>query len=645
MATLEVDQEQPLASGSRVRRLVVEKTDPVGLDFPDPVRPPGPPEPKRKSAPPKILLVDEDPDDRALAIRLLRKEYADLRLTQVWDQERFDEALKGKPYDLVITDFHLLWADGLQVLRQVQERWPSCPVIMFTGVGNEDVALQAMKLGLADYVVKHPVHFARLPVVAQRALAQLDSQRSAREAEGRWRRLFEDLPIGLYRTTPGGLILEANHALRHMLRYPAEKSIRSLDTAEVYMDRGRRAQWLALLDDHGVVKDFEAEFRRFDGRRIWVRENTRAVYDERGEILCYEGSLEDITAHKLAERALRSSEQELGAVFDHAPLMMMLLDQRLRIRKVNLAVADYAERTQSELLDKSVGQTLRCLWAEENGDPGAFSPSCRRCPICRCAENSVMNGMVHQDVEVCLPVRLGEEEVESDFEVTTSPMSLQGQRMLLLCLQDITQQKLAAQEALESRDELERAMGGVINALVEMLATRDPYTAGHQQRVASLASAIALEMGLDERVVAAVRMAAIIHDLGKVAVPSEILTKPSRLTRLEFDIMKMHPQVGFDILSKLEFPWPVSEVALQHHERLDGSGYPNGIRGEEIRLEARVIAVADVVEAMASHRPYRPSLGIKRALEEIHQQKGMQYDPDVVEACVRLAGREGFALV
>jgi PAS domain S-box-containing protein len=596
----------------------------------------------------RLLLVDEDPDDRAMVVQVLRKQFPRMRVTQVWDAERLEAALNGRAFDAVITDYHLLWGDGIRVLRRVREAWPDCPVIMFTGAGSEEVAVEAMKLGLEDYLVKHPRHFIRLSAVLRRVLEQRQQQKLAREAESQYRRLFEHLPLGLYRATPGGRLLEANPAMNQLLRLPPDTDLATLDTQQVYMDPQRRAEWLAELDANDVVKDFVAEFKRPDGERIWVRENTHAVRDEQGRVLYYEGSLEDITARKKAEIALQSSEQELAVVFDNAPFMMLLLDRKLRIRKANRAVTHFVHRDKRSLLGKPVARALNCALAVRRDQAGGRShlmADCRECTICRQSENTVMNNISHEKVEVRIPVVLERRKQDHDFLVTTIPVRIGGSRMVLLCVQDITEQKRTAKLAMESRGELERAMGAVIHALAEMLATRDPYTAGHQQRVADLGSAIGLEMGLTDDQVSGIRMASIIHDLGKVAVPSEILTKPGRLTRLEFDIMKMHPQVGFDILSKLTFPWPVADVALQHHERLDGTGYPQGLRGDEIRIEARIVAVADVVEAMASHRPYRPSLGITRALEEITRQKGSRYDPDVVDACVALAGREGFALV
>ncbi|MBI2865587.1 MAG: HD domain-containing protein [Chloroflexi bacterium] len=193
-------------------------------------------------------------------------------------------------------------------------------------------------------------------------------------------------------------------------------------------------------------------------------------------------------------------------------------------------------------------------------------------------------------------------------------------------------------------ERLQQAMEGTIRAIALTVEMRDPYTAGHQQRVAQLAVAIATEIGLTEEQVQGIRLAATIHDLGKIHVPAEILSKPSRLTAIEYNMIKTHPDAGFDILKTIDFPWPIAQIVLQHHERMDGSGYPHGLQGEDILLEARIVAVADTVEAMASHRPYRPTLGVDKALAEIATHRGVLYDPAVVDACLRLFAGNRFQL-
>ena len=203
-------------------------------------------------------------------------------------------------------------------------------------------------------------------------------------------------------------------------------------------------------------------------------------------------------------------------------------------------------------------------------------------------------------------------------------------------LRDISESKQAEIERQHSFERLRKSLEETVNALASAVEMRDPYTAGHQKRVTELTHAIAIEMELPEGQIEGLRLASLIQDIGKIRVPGEILSKPGKLSHIDFGAIEIHPQVGYDILKSVEFPYPVAQIVLQHHERMDGSGYPWQLKGKEILLEARILAVADVVEAIASHRPYRPSLGINKALEEISRNKGSLYDPKVVDTCLKL---------
>lgn len=209
---------------------------------------------------------------------------------------------------------------------------------------------------------------------------------------------------------------------------------------------------------------------------------------------------------------------------------------------------------------------------------------------------------------------------------------------------DITQQKINEEELKQSFEKVRKAMGGIIQAMALTVESKDPYTAGHQQRVSNLARTIAQEMNLSKDQVEAIRLAGVVHDLGKISVPAEILSKPTKLSDLEFSLIKGHPQTSYEILKDIDFPWPIAQIALQHHERMNGSGYPSGLQGEEIMIEAQVLMVADVVEAIASHRPYRAARGIDLALEEIEKNKGELYNPAVVDACLKLFRKKNFSL-
>lgn len=205
------------------------------------------------------------------------------------------------------------------------------------------------------------------------------------------------------------------------------------------------------------------------------------------------------------------------------------------------------------------------------------------------------------------------------------------------------ERKIAEEKLKTDCDKLQKNLDEFIQLIVFISELNDPFTAGHQRKVTQLACAIAKEMGLSEKQFKGIYMASRIHDIGKMKVPAEILNKPAKLTETELNIIKTHPQAGYELLKHIEFQWPIAQIVLQHHEKCDGSGYPAALRNKEILLEARIISVADVVEAMCSSRSYRPSLNIEKAMEEISQNKGTLYDTQVVEACLKILADGEFA--
>ena len=227
-------------------------------------------------------------------------------------------------------------------------------------------------------------------------------------------------------------------------------------------------------------------------------------------------------------------------------------------------------------------------------------------------------------------------------EISLSSVKVNKKWHSVAIIRDVSERKIVEKKIKQDRQELKKTLDNTVNALVKTIGLRDPYTSGHQKRVSKLAVAIARELELSEKEVKLIKIAALIHDIGKATIPMEILNKPTKLARVEINLIKAHPQTGYDILKDISFPWAVEEVVLQHHERIDGSGYPRGLKEDEILIGAKIIAVADVVEAMSSHRPYRPALGIKKALEEISQNRGILYDPKVADTCLKLFRKKKF---
>ncbi|MFC1626232.1 HD-GYP domain-containing protein [Pseudomonadota bacterium] len=247
----------------------------------------------------------------------------------------------------------------------------------------------------------------------------------------------------------------------------------------------------------------------------------------------------------------------------------------------------------------------------------------------------------HTRLERLIEERTAQLQASEEKLLERVQVSEKARKAMLYMLEDLNESEKAL---LTSHSHLKKALEGTITAISKAVEARDPYTAGHQRRVADLAVAIAGEIGCSEDMIEGILLGASIHDIGKIHMPAEILSKPAKLTDLEYQLIQNHAQIGYDILQEIDFPWPIADIAHQHHEHLDGSGYPQGLKGEEICLEARIVAVADTVEAMASHRPYRPSLGIDMALDELKQSRGVLYDPVVVDACLKIFLEKSYTL-
>ncbi len=248
-----------------------------------------------------ILIIDDNPDDRTLARRKLEQEFAKPQIQEISDATELERALAERNFDLVVTDYQLRWADGLTILRDVKERYPDCPVVMFTGTGNEEVAVEAMKAGLDDYIIKSPKHYARLAVAVRAAVERSLQRQALQEAQNRYQRLFEGVPLGLYRMTLTGQVLEANSALLQLLGYDNMQALVDAGLLERHFEPEVRRLWQRRMEAEGVVQDFEMSLRRCNNTPIWVNHNARSIRDETGKVLYYEGAIEDITQRKQAE--------------------------------------------------------------------------------------------------------------------------------------------------------------------------------------------------------------------------------------------------------------------------------------------------------------------------------------------------------
>lgn len=324
------------------------------------------------------------------------------------------------------------------------------------------------------------------------------------------------------------------------------------------------------------------------------------------------------------EQNLKNQEKFLKLILNHDPNPIYVKDEKGNFILVNDSHANLYKLSPKEIIGKNEGVLLNKLGYTET-------------------ELKTITSEDKQILKSNFPVFKSTQKFnyrskeEKYFQLTKMPIKLPNQRRGVLGVAvDITRRKLVEDKLKMSIKKLQNLLHETINGLVTAMEMRDPYTAGHQRRVAILATEIAKEMNLDEFIVDGIRLSALIHDIGKMSIPAEILSKPGQLTSSEIKLIRYHPESGYEILKSIDFPWPVAKIVLQHHERIDGSGYPNGLTDGEILLEAKIIAVSDLVEAMASYRPFRPAIGLEEALSELNRNTGILYDPDVVNACKKV---------
>jgi len=328
---------------------------------------------------------------------------------------------------------------------------------------------------------------------------------------------------------------------------------------------------------------------------------------------------------KLAEENVKKAKDELQMILDSVPAIIFYKDTEGRIIRVNKALADSLKMPVKDIISKTTEELFPRKQAEK---------------MRKDDQEVMISGKAKRNIIQLYTTPDGARWVITD---KVPHKDKEGKITGIISLsKDITVQRKSEQELKQTYQKLQKTMDTTIQTMSKIIESKDPYTAGHQQRVSQLATAIAKELNLSPDKIKGIRITSLIHDIGKIGLPTEILSKPTTLTDIEFSLIKGHSQIGYDILKSIDFSYPIAQIVLQHHERLDGSGYPNNLKGDEIILEAHIIGVADVVEAMSSFRPYRPALGIDVALEEISQNKGILYDPEVVDACLRLFKEKGF---
>ena len=552
----------------------------------------------------RVLCVEDNSLDRGLIRHALEKEADNFKMIEAVDREMFEKLLNEGEFDMVLTDFNILGFEGIEVLRGVKERHPDIPVIIVTGTGSEEIAVQALKEGADDYIIKDPRHIAQLPGTILRVMDAKETRNRLRKRVANVRAISENVADGVVVVDRQGYVVFSNPAAGSLFGSSPEELVGTVfeypvgDSRFFEIDLPRRAGGPGTAE----MRISETE---------WDGENCSII------------AMRDITDRKRSEQLLKESEERNRKILRSAMDGIWIEDIQGHLLDVNDAYCRMSGYSEQELLGMPISDLEA---AESTAD----------------VEEHIKNIKARGEDRF---ETLQRRKDGSIYDVEVSTVYIPGEPgQIVAFLRDITDRKRAEEELLRTAESLNIALTGTIRAMSRIVDLRDPYTAGHQKRMADLAGAIAEEMGMDEERADFIRLAGSIHDIGKISVPAEILSKPAKLSETEFNLVRVHPQTGYDMLKDVDFPWPIADVILQHHERFDGSGYPNGLKGDEMLPEARILAVADVVESMASHRPYRATLGLDSALEEIEKNRGVLYTPAVVDACIEIFRQKGYQL-
>jgi len=431
-------------------------------------------------------------------------------------------------------------------------------------------------------------------------------------------RLLDNATDFIHLAELDGTLRYCNESMAGQLGYGREELLGQKIPALLTQENARRfSDRVENLQAQGEAV-FDSAYHRKDGTVLPVEVRARLLTLEGRPVIL--GVSRDISERQAAAAALLDAAHKWRTTFDAIGDAVFLMDRDSRIIQANRALADLVQKPFGEIVG-------RPCWEVVHNATGPIAD----CPLVRMWENPRRESLVFPSGKRWLKAAV--DPIFDDAGAVTGAVHI---------ITDISDSVRAHLDLRSSLEKLRRTLNGTVSALSSMVETRDPYTAGHQRRVALLAATLALEMGLTPDQAEGMRVIGFLHDIGKIAVPAEVLSRPGKISPLEFNLIQCHSQAAYDILKTIDFPWPVAQAVHQHHERLDGSGYPLGLHDEDIILEAKILMVADVVEAMASHRPYRPARGIDVALEEITGNQGKLYDPEVVAACVKLFRHSGF---
>jgi PAS domain S-box-containing protein len=584
----------------------------------------------------RVLIVEDSKDDALLIIRDLEKGGYNPVYERVETAAAMKRELKDKRWDIILCDYNLPAFNAPSAIAVLNEANIDIPIIILSGTVGEETATECMRLGAHDYITKG--NLSRLCPAIARELKDVEIrnkkmlvEEELQKSENKYRTILENIEEGYYEIDLAGNFTFFNDSMCQILGCSQEE-MTSINSHQ-FTDKENAKKLFETFDDiyktGQPAKAFDWWIIEKDGNKKYLEASVSLLKDESDKPKGFRGIVHDITERKQMEEKLRESEANYRQLFDTSPAAIYRVDYKSgKFLKANDLICEYLGYGHETISSISTFDLLT-----EEGKK-LFLERLEKIALGIEVPNTVEYDVFDkQGKQWCLQLYI-KNIYDTEGHVVAADV----------VAHDVTERKKAEVKLRLTLENLRKAHSATIQVLISTVEMRDPYTSGHQIRSTDLARAIAVEMGLPQEKIDGIRLAGSIHDIGKLSVPSEILSKTTKLTKNEFALIKEHPQIGYEMLKKVDSPWPLAEIVYQHHERINGNGYPRNLKGDEIVIEARIIGVADVVEAMASHRPYRPSLGIDAALEEIEKNKGILYDNTVADACLKLFREKNFKL-
>ena len=593
-----------------------------------------------------------------------------------------DEAIKKAESlqpDLVLMDIVLKGdIDGVEAAETIRARH-HVPVIYLTAYSDEHTLNRAKVTEPSGYILK-PFDERELHTTIEVAMYRHTMQKRLKESERWFATTLKSIGDAVIATNTEGRITFMNPVAELLTGWKHTEAL-GRDLGEVFSVRDQDGCILiknpvAKVLEEGVVVDLRNNllFGK-EGMRLIVDDSAAPIVDDDGNVLGAVLVFRDVTERRKAEEkriklncllmAVRNMNESLLRVKSEPELFQQICESLATVVNFKLVTISLLDKDRYEIkpvayagAEEGFLAICTLTWdelAEGRGPGGRAITTGAPCVVNDTQQDPSYEAWRPEALRrgfkstIALPLMsngeaMGSLDVYSGEKDAFGPEEIE---FLMEAAGDIT----VALKSLRLERELEtslvamkKVLGETVEAIAYMSEMRDPYTAGHQRRVARLASAVARELGMSDDQIEGIRVSGFLHDVGKIVAPAEILSKPGRINNAELSLIRTHSSVGYEILKLLEFPWPVAKAVLQHHERRDGSGYPGGLTAEMLTIEAEILAVADVVEAMASRRPYREALGIDKALQEISQNRGTLYNPQVVDACLKLFLEKDFRL-